>query len=246
MTHMNSYGRFAEVYDQLMEDIPYDQYVEWITKHAPATTHSKLLDVGCGTGVMLSMLLKSGYEAAGLDLSEEMLMMANTRLQTQGQQALLVCQSMDELDGFVDLDVVCIPIDSINYLQQWSQVKETLKRIYESLRKGGQLFFDVHSLYKMDTIFMDGPFTYDDGEVTYIWHTEALDTPHTVEHDMTFFVEVEEDLFERFDEQHIQRSFAVDDYVQLLREIGFTNIHVTADFNEQAPTAESERIFSMQ
>lgn len=240
---MNSYGRFAEVYDQLMEDIPYDQYVTWITTHAPATEYPKLLDIGCGTGVMLTELITVGYEAAGLDLSEDMLMMANIRLQEQEQQALLVCQSMDELDGFAELDVICIPIDSINYLQQWSQVKETIQRIYDALRVGGQLFFDAHSLYKMDTIFMNGPFTYDDGEITYVWHTESLESPHTVEHDMTFFVQVEEDLFERFDEQHIQRSFPIEQYTQLLQEVGFTSIKVTADFTNSAPTEQSERIF---
>ena len=90
--------------------------------------------------------------------------------------------SMDELEGFQILDVVIIPIDSINYLKDEQQVIETFKRVYAALREGGQLFFDVHSIYKMDEIFLQSPFTYDDGEIFYIWHTEKGEEEHSVYH----------------------------------------------------------------
>lgn len=240
---MTSYGRFAEVYDILMQDIPYDSYVQWVLKYAPATESTNLLDIGCGTGTMLEKFIENGYSTAGLDLSEEMLMMANERLNAQGQQVLLVCQSMDELEGFTDLDVITIPIDSINYLPEKEQVEQTLKGCYDALASGGQLFFDVHSLYKMSTIFMDGPFTYDDGEITYLWHTEAGEHPHSVHHDMSFFVQVEDDLYERFEEQHYQRTFSIEDYQAMLKAAGFESVQVTADFTEDAPSELSQRIF---
>lgn len=120
---------------------------------------------------------------------------------------------------------------------------ETLKRIYASLRDGGQLFFDVHSLFKMDEIFLDGPFTYDDGELTYVWHTEPGEFEHSVYHQMTFFVQTAGDLFERFDEEHFQRTFAIGQYEQWLKEIGFTSVEISADWTDEAPHDESERIF---
>ena len=73
----NSYGRFAEVYDALMTDIPYAAYVEWVKEHAPAANNQNLLDIGCGTGVMAVEFAKAGYNVSGLDLSEEMLMIAS-------------------------------------------------------------------------------------------------------------------------------------------------------------------------
>ena len=239
----SSYQRFAIVYDQLMQDIPYDQYVNWVKKHAPNEGFPKLLDIGCGTGTLSLLFHQEGYEVSGIDLSEDMLAVAYERLQAHGAAIPLFTMSMDELEGFTELDVVTVPIDSINYLSEEIQVKETLKRIYDSLRLGGQLFFDVHSLFKMDYIFLESPFTYDDGEITYLWYTEPGEFEHSIYHQMTFFLKEDSGRFERFDEEHFQRTFPIDIYVNWLRAIGFTHVEVTADWTEASPSEESERIF---
>ena len=240
---MNSYERFAEVYDELMTDIPYDEYVEWIQTYAPANDYKNLLDIGCGTGTLALMLHAAGYTVSGIDLSEDMLAVASDRMSSVGATIPLFAMSMDELDGFEALDVAIIPIDSLNYVTEETAVIETLKRIYDSLRVGGQLFFDVHSLFKMDEIFLTSPFTYDDGQITYIWHTEPGDYAHSVYHQMSFFVATESGLFERFDEEHYQRTFAPEQYVTWLKEIGFSVVDVTSDWTHETPEDESERIF---
>ena len=60
---------------------------------------------------------------------------------------------------------------------------------------------------------------------------------------MTFFVQTEDGLFERFDEEHFQRTFAVQQYEMWLKEIGFSQIEVSADWTTDTPKEESERIF---
>lgn len=241
---MNSYERFASVYDELMGDIPYGQYVQWVQKHAPAGQYPKVLDIGCGTGTLSLLLHEEGYEVSGIDLSEEMLAVASERMQAKGIHIPLFAMSMDELEGFAELDIVVIPIDSINYVAEQNAVVETLRRAYGALREGGQLFFDVHSLYKMDIIFMESPFTYDDGRIAYVWHTEPGDAEHSIYHQMTFFVEDDKSgLFERFDEEHFQRTFPVETYAAWLQEIGFAKVEVTADWEAKSPSEQSERIF---
>lgn len=241
---MTSYSKFAEIYEQLMTDIPYDEYVRWVKMHAPCSKYSTLLDVGCGTGILTLQFHQEGYKVSGLDISEEMLTIANEKFQNENVHIPLFCMSMDEMEGFQELDVIIIPIDSINYLPDEHSVMETFHRIYQSLRDGGQLFFDVHSLYKMDEIFLQSPFTYEDDYITYIWYTEQGEKPHSVYHDLTFFVkQSDSNLYERFEETHYQRTFPVTDYVSWLKQAGFSKIEVTADWSNQPPTETSERIF---
>lgn len=241
---MNNYGRFAEVYDTLMQDVPYQLYVEWVETFAPHKTYPSLLDIGCGTGTLTLMFHNVGYKVSGIDLSESMLTIANQRLQEANAQIPLFEMSMDELEGFSNMDVIVIPIDAINYLREEESVKETFRRVYSSLREGGQLFFDVHSLYKMNELFLQSPFTYDDGQIVYIWHTEEGEVEHSVYHDITFFVSDENGhMYERFDEEHYQRTFPHEIYHQWLKEIGFSNVYVTADWEDTPPSSNSERIF---
>ncbi|MBX8943211.1 MULTISPECIES: class I SAM-dependent DNA methyltransferase [Lysinibacillus] len=239
-----SYERFAHVYDELQTDIPYNLYVDWVVQHAPSSQYPKLLDIGCGTGVLSLLFAKSGYQVSGIDLSEEMLSIAAERFAGAGYHAPLYCMSMVELDGFEEIDVVTITIDSLNYVVEEHSVYTTLERIYTALRDGGQLFFDVHSLFKMNEIFLDGPFTYDDGDISYIWHTEPADFEHSVIHQMTFYVRDDaSELYERFDEEHVQRTYTIEQYMAWLRAIGFSHVEITADFTDEAPDEESERIF---
>lgn len=239
----NSYQRFSEVYDQLMTDIPYDCYVEWVLAFAPVNEFNQLLDIGCGTGTLSMMFAQSGYNVTGVDLSEEMLAIAQARAEQMGMKIPFFAMSMDELEGFENIDVAVIPIDSINYVATEEAVKKTFENVYRTLREGGQLFFDVHSLFKMDEIFLEGPFTYDEDGINYIWHTEQGNAPHSVHHYMTFFVETESGYYERFDEEHYQRTFATQQYIEWLKEIGFTTVDVSADFELAKPHEHSERIF---
>ncbi|HWL23013.1 MAG TPA: class I SAM-dependent methyltransferase [Ureibacillus sp.] len=240
---MSNYVKFAQVYDVLMQDVPYDDYVNWVKKFAPSDQYPQLLDIGCGTGTLTLKFYQEGYDVSGVDLSGEMLAIANERALNEGLSIPFYEMSMDELEGFQQLDVITIPIDSINYLETEQSVIETLNLAYNALREGGQLFFDVHSLYKMNEIFMDGPFTYDDGEILYVWHTEKGEEEHSVYHQITFFVKDDEsNQYDRFDEEHFQRTFPLEYYNEWLYQAGFSKVEMTADFKEENPGFDSERI----
>ena len=233
------YGKFAAVYDGLMEDIPYEKYVEWVASRVPS---GKLLDVACGTGTLSQLFAEVGYGVTASDLSEDMLTVATQRFQEANLSVPVLQLSMDNLEGLAGFDIVTIAIDSLNYLQSGEQVQQTFKEVYKALNTGGHFFFDVHSVFKVDTVYMDSPFVYDAEEIAYIWHTETGEAEHSVIHDMTFFVR-QNGLFERFEETHEQQTFPVDVYTKWLEAAGFSVESVTADFSDQAPDEESERIF---
>lgn len=240
---MSSYKEFAHIYDALMTDIPYDNYVHKVVSCVENVKGKSLLDIGCGTGVLSAKFAEQGFLVQAVDLSEEMLAMASERFQNEGYQIPLFHVSMTELEGFQDLDVAILSIDSLNYLEDEDQVLQTLHNIYQLLTEDGQLFFDVHSIFKMDELFLDGPFTYEDENVAYIWHTEEGEHPHSIYHDLTFFMKNTNGSYDRFEESHFQRSFDVSTYLSFLQQAGFTRIEVTADWTNESPKVDSERIF---
>lgn len=240
-----AYTEFASVYDELMTDIPYDTYVELLSLGVDGLIGKKVIDVGCGTGLLSVKLAKAGADVTGIDLSKDMLEIAGKRADalSLSEQVRFKEQPMQELEGQAEYDVAVIAIDSLNYLPNQETVLQTFKGIHSVLKNGGMLLFDVHSTFKTDVIFMEGPFTFDNDRIAYIWETEEGEEEHSVYSELSFFVKEDNGLYRRFDESHQQRTYHVYEYVDMLREAGFTIERIFADWEDEPPHEESERIF---
>ncbi|WP_078413838.1 class I SAM-dependent DNA methyltransferase [Priestia abyssalis] len=240
-----NYGRFAYVYDRLMQDVPYDQWVKYIQKELSRTGihQPKILDVACGTGQVTIRLANQGYDVTGIDLSDDMLMIAQEKAQKEGFSIPLFQQNMTELELGEFFDCVGIFCDSLNYLQSAEEVQQTFSAVSNHLKQGGLFLFDVHSPYKMDKVFAEETFAYAGDDVSYIWDCFKGEQEHSVEHELTFFVRDETGRYERFEESHQQRTFSAGVYVEWLCEAGFDDIQITADFSDHPPTNTSERLF---
>lgn len=238
-----AYSTFAAIYDELMMDIPYDAYVDLVDIALSGIEQKRILDVGCGTGKLSMMLAKRGADVTGIDLSEKMLLVAKERATEQSLPVQFKQQPMQELSGFSELDAAVIAIDSLNYLLRKEDVIQTFERIHSALKAGGKLLFDVHSIYKTDEIFMEGPFVFDNGPIAYIWQTAEGETPHSVYSELAFFLRNADGSYNRFNEIHEQRTFPVYAYVEMLEQAGFTIERIFADWADEAPDEESERIF---
>ena len=238
-----SYSEFASVYDELMTEIPYDTYTELINLAANGISGKRILDIGCGTGLLSVKLAKMGADVTGVDLSPAMLRVASERAGALSLPIRFIEQPMQLLTGVSGYDVAVIAIDSLNYVVDRTEVIQTFQNIYDSLAVGGVLLFDVHSTFKTDVIFMESPFTFDNERISYIWETEQGDEMHSVYSELAFFIRNEEGLYKRFDEIHYQRTFPINDYVEMLMKIGFSVERIFADWEDEPPHNESERIF---
>lgn len=217
------YERFAQVYDELMADIPYENYLAWMVHEVRDLRGKTVVDLGCGTGTLSIPLAHMGADVIGIDLSQQMIDQATSKAFEEEAQVAFQCASMTEFVVPSQADVVVIAIDSLNYLADEAQVKQTFGKVFQALKPGGRLFFDVHSIEKIEA-YLDGPFLYEDEDVAYMWSTEPGEEPYSVFHDITFFVKTEEDLYERFEEHHYQRTFEIDFYKKWLMEAGFSSV----------------------
>ncbi|MDQ0205511.1 class I SAM-dependent DNA methyltransferase [Alkalicoccobacillus murimartini] len=239
------YAGFASLYDYLMSEAPYDQWVEYVRKNVPNQQLDglTLLDVGCGTGELMLELLKQNVEVTGLDLSADMLTVARTKAGEQGFNPLLIEADMTELAPLAVYDLVTVFCDSLNYLATEDEVKLAFEGFAKQLSPGGLLLFDVHSQHKINHEFIGHTFADADEDVSYIWTSFAGEYPDSVEHELTFFSIKDSGEYERFDEVHAQRTFSINQYKQWLLEAGFRVESVTADFSPNPPSEKSERIF---
>ncbi|MGG3915578.1 class I SAM-dependent DNA methyltransferase [Rossellomorea vietnamensis] len=241
-----SYERFAYVYDYLMQDVPYEGWLEYVNRQAEHySVHGKrVLDIACGTGELSLRLARDGYDVTGVDLSQDMLTIAQEKASAQNVHIQLFQQDMSRLDSLGEYDIITIFCDSLNYLKDESDVESTFKGVYSHLKQDGLFLFDVHSIFKMTQIFMNQTFTLTDEHVSYIWDCFPGEVPNSVEHELTFFVEDEETgQYDRVEELHKQRTYPILMIKEWLAENGFDVLNITGDFTEEPPNDKSERIF---
>lgn len=241
-----NYQQFAYVYDYLMADAPYDQWLDYVTsqiKRGEHHNHIQVLDLACGTGELTIMLAKAGFQVTGVDLSADMLFVAHEKAKKHKLEIPFFQQNMTELQDLGLFDVVTVFCDSLNYLPTLNDVENSFKSIYSHLKVGGLLLFDVHSPHKINQIFNHATFADADEEVSYIWECFPGEYPHSVEHELTFYIVNSSGTYDRYDEFHKQRTYEINQYKDLLHKTGFKWVSTTADFTNEPPTETSERIF---
>lgn len=242
-----SYQQFAYLYDELMRDAPYGEWVKFVKEMLVKYNINEapqLLDLACGTGELSVRFAKEGFQVTGVDLSEDMLAVAQAKAESQGERIPFFRQNMAELEGQGQFDVIGIFCDSLNYLETEEEVIDTFSSVFQHLRSGGLFFFDVHSIYKLSHGFMNQTFALNEEQISYIWNSFPGELPDSVEHELSFFVLDERtDKYDRYDELHFQRTYPVQQYSSWLLESGFDILEVCADFAPSPPQSNSERIF---
>ncbi|HWI55573.1 MAG TPA: class I SAM-dependent methyltransferase, partial [Desulfobacteria bacterium] len=185
------YANFACVYDRLMQDVPYTQWINYLDrlfkKHDIGVR--EILDIGCGTGNVTLPLAELGYQLTGLDMSAEMLAVAEQKARDKGLQVKWIKQDMKEMDlGGLNYELVISMTDSLNYLNTIEDLEQVFNRVRGLLKPGGWLIFDLNTHYKISEVFGNNTFTLVEDDITYIWDNDYDDVSQTCEMDLTFFV----------------------------------------------------------
>ena len=241
-----SYQKFAYLYDRLMDDVPYDKWVELLlaAKQEFQIEGSNLLDLACGTGELSVRFAEKGFAVTGADISSDMLSVAQNKAAEQGLSVFFMEQDMSQLEDLPLFNIIGIFCDSLNYLQTEEKVVNTFKGVYEYLEEGGLFLFDVHSLYKMNHLFKNQTYALNDEDVSLIWLCYEGEYLDSVEHDLSFFqLDEASQKYDRYDELHFQRTFSVEQYSSWLKSAGFSILKITADFNDGEIKQDAERIF---
>lgn len=254
---MPAYRKFAYVYDTLMEDMPYGRWLAfaeqaWERYGKPLT----VAELGCGTGSITIPLANEGYHVTGIDLSEDMLAVAQNKLGTtaggqrlyRGGSVRLIRQDMRALELPEPVDAVISFCDCINYILEQSEVAEVFARTYDQLKPGGTFLFDVHHPRTLQIYNEEQPFVLDDPSVSYIWTCDFEEERCEIEHHLSIFArepkqEGGDSKYERFEEVHVQRAYDPKWIEEELLRAGFNQVECYADFEWNLPDENTERVF---
>ncbi|MGY3778865.1 class I SAM-dependent DNA methyltransferase [Isobaculum melis] len=238
-----SYQVFAQVYDAIMDETLYDRWAHYVAQTMPHS-QSSILELACGTGALAVHLKKQGLQVTGLDLSENMLTLAQDRALAAGVELPLIEGDMLDLTEIGTFDMVTCFSDSLCYMPDETAIKKVFEQVFQVLNQEGVFVFDVHSLYQMDQIFPGYMFNDNQEDIAFMWQSYAGEVPHSVEHELTFFVyEPETASYQRYDELHKERTYELTVYQQLLKEAGFQSVTCTAEFGQEAMQETSTRWF---
>lgn len=216
------YKKFAEVYDELMYDFPYEKISNFINERLEGKTHT-LLEIACGTGNFTKIFAKK-YEVNAFDISEEMLAIAQNKV----KNVFFFKQDMKKFKTPKTYDAILSLCDSYNYILKEEELFLSFECVKRALNPGGIFIFDLNTKEKfesMENIYLD-----ENEDVFYTWEN-YFDRGKEINHYcVNFFIKEGKDTYKRFYEEHLERAYRSDEIIKLLKEAGFNRIEVYKDY----------------
>jgi len=240
---MASYEWLAGRYDALTVDVDYPRWADYIQWHFSRSARAvkRVLDLACGTGSLTLELAARGYEMTGVDLSPDMLSIAEEKCRAAGFRIPFYCQNMSRLTLPEPIDACVCCLDSVNYVLKAAQLQQAFRRVFEALAPGGLFLFDADTPEKLAQ--MDGQVFLDETEDVFcVWRGEYSAKRRIC----SFWM----DLFERCGakwgrsgELHREYAYTMEELTEYLACAGFRGVRRYGALRRRAPRAGEQRVF---
>lgn len=233
------YGDFAEAYDALTFNVPYDEIADYYAKILRSLTGGeRLLDMGCGTGSLTVRLAQLGFDVIGQDASPEMLTFAAAK----SSEVSWICQKMEETELGERVDAVISTLDSINHLSDKEAVERCFRSTAENLKYGGAFVFDVNTVYKHREVLAENTFVYDVDGVYCVWQNTFFPENNGVDIELDLFFEEEDGSYTRGGESFREVAFSEEELRKMLNRAGFEVVNVWEYLTFDEPSEKSEKL----
>lgn len=243
---MEAYTGFAYVYDEYMDNIPYEEWGEYmmtLLKENGVSDGMSVLELGCGTGTVTRMLSKSGYDCVGLDMSEDMLSIASDKTFEEDLHIIYTCQDMRDFEVPYSMDAMISIGDSMNYITCVDDLENVFSCVRENLKENGVFIFDLKTIHFFRDILADNTYAQNRDDSAFIWDNYYDEEERNNEYELAVFVKNEDGTFDRFEEQHYQHGFTIEEVTGAACKAGLNVKSVYNAFTKDAPDDSSERLY---
>ncbi len=236
------YNKFASVYDELIRDVDYSKWVDYYFKIFKKYKKNPLLglDLGCGTGSMTRLFAKRKIDMTGIDISPDMLMIAQEK--NKDNSILYLNQDMRSFELYGTVDFIVSGLDCMNYILDKRDFLKVLKLANNYLNPGGLFIFDMNTKYKLSEILSDNTFILENENTFCSWQNEYDKRRKLCDFYLTFFNK-ENGAYTRFDETHTQRAYEIEEVCALIKKSGMRLLGVYDNLSFNSPKQKSERVF---
>lgn len=220
---------FAEAYDRFWHPYPTKAAAQLLRLHQAVAPDGerRLLDVGCGTGIVAEQFLAAGYEVTGLDCAEGMLSRARERLDGHHAENLtLRCADATDFDVAETFPFAVSTYDIPNHLRDVAQVRRYLERMYAAVSPGGLFAFDMATMTGLRGMNQMQVRDTDDGILLF---RGALDEDRGAgSYRISGVVEAPDGRYDRFATTITNIVVPVDDTLDAMKDIGWVDCHLAA------------------
>lgn len=246
-TKLNPYGKLcSEIYvldkpPGSLPDVPFYQ-------QRLAGLDGPILEPAVGSGRMLIPLLEAGHDAEGFDASAEMLAYCRAECAARGFSPRLQEARFQDFTCDRTFAAIIVPVQTFTFVDDFDEALAVLARFREALRPGGLLMID-----------MPVPRTFWDGEVIRAWTAENGDLlrfeQRKVDTDPIRQRAVSHMIYQRFRDGRLLetelevmagRYWGLEEFRMALKEAGFGEISVYADYRPDKPPSRSSRTLTFE
>lgn len=241
---MEAYSDFAKVYDMYMDNVPYNEWAEYIMGLLKeyGIDNGILLDLGCGTGSFTELMAEKGYDMIGIDNSVEMLNAAIEKREKSGHDILYLNQDMTEFELYGTVRAVVSICDSVNYIIDENDLLEVFRLVNNYLDIGGIFIFDLNTVYKYKNIG-DSVIAENRPEGSFIWENTFYEEDNINEYELTLYIKDDNGKYDRFIENHLQRAYTLEEITNLIKASGLELVAVYDGCTRDKVNDETERMY---
>ncbi len=240
------YSSFAEIYDRIMCSVDYEAWTDYVEqlleKHAKRPRTLNLVDLACGTGSSTLPFARRGYQAVGVDISEDMLEQARLKAKEHNSRALFYKADLRSLSLPWEFDLAVLFQDGLNYILSENELSRVFYEIFSILRSRGLFIFDLTrpglrckdqkgstSVAEMDNLTMIMESRYN--PVEKLWTAR-----------LTVFQEFNSGFYKKSQEEHREKDHDPEVVAKLLEQAGFTVRAVHPSFRFEPATNLDQKL----
>lgn len=232
---LSTYLKLCTQYYEL-ENHPYDAQALAFYMQYAKQAQGPILEPMCGTGRFLIPMLQAGYEIEGFDASPFML----EALHEKAPQARAWLEFVQDFSSNKKYNLIFVPYGSWGLIIDKQQALAGLQAMYHHLVPGGKFIADIDTMFSVPTSLgiwhralnkrADGSYIALNTCSNFNQNTQVFNTACRYESIRNSEIELIEN------EDFQQYLYGFDEFDQLLRQAGFTNIIKYQDYDRNRAT----------